>query len=214
VGKVFPVNSDDLRRWNIWWKYVVADQVWLWAVGCFMGMFLNVNLATAIAPPGENISGIAAGAYQAQFMADRLWTGFWFLALLNGFCILMSTHLDNTDILVRSITDIIWTSSLKARKWLGENVAAIYYAVLFAFTVWGLIAVRWGHAMDLFKIIGNIAGFVLALASVQILLVNTRLLPKKLQPSRWRRVALLMCCVFYSVIFCAVVYDLMTKWWD
>jgi hypothetical protein len=42
--------------------------------------------------------------------------------------------------------------------------------------------VNWGHAMDLFKILGNVAGFVLAMLAVQILVVSHKLLPKELRP--------------------------------
>ena len=85
TGKIFPVTAENLRRWRVWWKYVHADQVWLWGTGAFLGMFLNVNLTTAIIPPGSDLSGTAAGAYQAEYMARNLWSGFWLLALLNGF---------------------------------------------------------------------------------------------------------------------------------
>ena len=39
-------------------------------------------------------------------MAEHLWRGLWVLALLNGFWILFSTHLGNTDLLVRTVTDL------------------------------------------------------------------------------------------------------------
>ncbi|HWC77780.1 MAG TPA: Nramp family divalent metal transporter, partial [Blastocatellia bacterium] len=121
VGKVFPINETNLRRWKTWCRYLNADQVWLWGLGCFVGMFLNVNLATSIIPRGTNMSGIGAGAFQAQYMSEHLWTGFWFLALLNGFWILFSTHMGNTDILVRTVTDILWVGSNRVRSWRGGD---------------------------------------------------------------------------------------------
>src|SRR5207248_6163946 len=127
-----------------------------------------------------DISQIGAGAFQAQYMAQHLWTGFWVLALLNGFWILFSTHLGNTDILVRTITDIIWVSSSRARAWRGGDVRRIYYALLFGFTVFGLIAVNWADAMSLFKILANLAGFVLAVAGIQIAFVTRKLMPREL----------------------------------
>jgi len=206
VGKVFPVNSENMRRWKLWWKYLEADQVWLWGAGCFVGMFLNVNLATAIIPPGADISQVGAGAFQAQYMS-QLWTGFWFLALLNGFWILFSTHLGNTDILIRTLTDIIWVGSRKARSWRGGDIRKIYYGLLLIFTVWGMIAVNWKDAMGLFKILANIAGVVLAISSIQILFVNTKLLPTALQPSAWRKAALVMCSLFYATLAVMVFWS-------
>lgn len=208
VGKVFPITADNLRRWALWWKYVQLDQVWLWALGCFLGMFLNVNLATAIIPGGENIDTSAAGAYQAMYMAQHYWSGFWILALLNGFWILFSTHLGNTDVLVRTVTDILWTASGRVRAWRGGSISTIYYALLALFTVWGLAAIsfQW-TAMDLFKFLGAIAGVVLAIAAMQVLFVNTRLLPPELRPSWWRKGALVLCSLFYLIVTSLVVWD-------
>ena len=197
IGKVFPINRENMRRWRLWWKYIVADQIWLWGLGCFVGMFLNVNLATAIMPQGTNIAQVGAGAFQAQYMAQHLWTGFWFLALLNGFWILFSTNLGNTDLLVRTITDIIWIGSHRARAWRGGDIRRIYYTLLFGFAVWGMIAVNWANAMSLFKIIANMAGLVLAIAAIQVLRVNSKLLPAELQPPLWRKAALVLCSLFY-----------------
>ena len=208
IGKVFPIDPENMRRWRLWWKYLEADQVWLWAVGCFLGMFLNVNLATAIIPHGTDISTVGAGAFQAQYMAEHLWPGFWFLALLNGFWILFSTHLGNTDILIRTVTDTIWVGSSRVRGWRGGDIRKIYYALLFGFTLWGLIAVRWADAMSLYKIIANIAGLVLAIAAAQVLRINTKLLPPELRPPLWRKAGLIACSVFYMVIFLFVLRSL------
>ena len=206
VGKVFPVTAENMRRWGLWWKYVQADQVWLWGLGCFAGMFLNVNLATSIIPPGTNISHVGAGAFHAQYMAQHLWTGFWFLALLNGFWVLFSTHLGNTDLLVRTITDITWVGSRRARGWRGGDIRRIYYTLLLGFTVWGLFAVNWGDAMSLFKIIANMAGLVMAIAAVQVLLVGRKLLPAELRPPLWRQAALVLCSLFYATFFLLVFW--------
>jgi hypothetical protein len=203
VGKIFDINPANLRRWRDWSRYVLLDQVALWAGGCFIGMYLNVNLATAIAPAGANLSDIGAGAFQAKYMSERLWSGFWVLALLNGFWILFSTHLGNTDSLVRVVTDIVWIG--KKREWDAGNVRRLYYSLLLVFTIWGMITTRWGTAMTLFSALGIVASLVLAMGAIQILLVNTRLLPPELRPPWWRRIALLICAAFYAAMFIAVI---------
>jgi hypothetical protein len=201
TGKIFEINSENLRRWRIWCHYVFLDQVVLWAAGCFVGMYLNVNLATAIAPPGANLSDIGAGAFQAKYMSERLWSGFWVVALLNGFWILFSTHLGNTDSLVRVVTDILWIG----KTWNVGNVRRLYYSLLVIFTVWGALTTQWGTAMTLFQALGVVASLVLALGAVQILIVNTSLLPAELRPPLWKRAALLVCAAFYSAMFVAVI---------
>jgi multisubunit Na+/H+ antiporter MnhB subunit len=77
----------------------------------------------------------------------------------------------------------------------------IYYSLLAAFTAWGIVGVNSASAMQLFQVLGVSAGLVFALSAVQLLLVNTRLLPKELRPRWWRRAALLVCAVFYVTLF-------------
>ena len=212
VGKVFAITADNMRRWRIWWRYVVIDQVWVWAAGCFFGMFLNVNLARAIIPHGTDLSKIGAGAFQAQYMAEHFWRGLWLLGLLNGFWILFSTQLGNTDVLVRTLTDTLWTASSRVRSWRAGSIAKVYYSLLLVFSAWGLIAVHLGSAMTLFKYLGTMAGVVMAIASVQLYLVNTRLLPRELQPSWWRKAALLICSLAYGTMSVVAGYDVVSKW--
>ena len=49
LGTVFPVNSENLRRWKIWWKYILTDQWIVWAPGCFVGMALPALLSIQFA---------------------------------------------------------------------------------------------------------------------------------------------------------------------
>ena len=132
----------------------------MWGLFCFLGMFLNVNLATAIIPHGTDLQGLAAGAYQAEYLS-KIWPGFWFLTLFNGFWILFKTQLGNTDILVRTITDALWMSSPKrARDWRGHPRRSTT-ASSSIFSVWGVIVIRSASPFTLFKILANMAGIVL-----------------------------------------------------
>jgi hypothetical protein len=203
VGKVFDITPENLRRWTVWSRYVFLDQVVLWAGGCFVGMFLNVNLATAIAPPGADLTDVGAGAFQAKYMAEKLWQGFWFLALMNGFWVLFSTHLGNTDTLVRTVTDTLWSAGIGRRRNL--PVGKLYYGLLIGFSIWGAITVQFGSAMTLFRALGVVAGPVLCLAAVQVFRVNTTLLPRELRPPLWRRLGLIGCAIYYGAMAIAVL---------
>jgi hypothetical protein len=207
VGTVFPATGQNLVRWREWMRYVHADQIWVWGLFCFLGMFLNVNLATAIIPHGTDLQGLAAGAYQAEYLS-KIWSGFWFLTLFNGFWILFKTQLGNTDILVRTITDALWMSSARARA-SKRGIRAIYYGILLIFSVWGVFVIRSASPFQLFKILANMAGIVLAIAGVQIFLVNRRFLPKAVRPAVWKEFGLLACSAFYAFFAYFVVRDLL-----
>ena len=122
-GKVFPVTAENLRRWAEWLRFVRADQLYLWAFFAFSGMYLNVNLATAVIPAGTDLSGMATGAYQAKYLAEHVLPGLWGLTLLNGFWILFSTHLADTDILARTVADLLWAGCPSCPCWRGSSEA-------------------------------------------------------------------------------------------
>jgi hypothetical protein len=196
VGRVFAADAEAMVRWREWMRYVHADQLWVWGLFCFLGMYLNVNLATFVVPAGTDLQGLAAGAYQAQFLAERIWPGFWFLTLFNGFWILFKTQLGNTDILVRTVTDALWMASPTAGS--RRGIRGIYYAILVVFSLWGIVAIRSATPFRLFAILANMAGLVLAIAGVQILIVNRRFLPAAIRPPAWRQAALVVCSLFYA----------------
>jgi len=206
VGKVFVVDESSLVRWKEWMKYVLADQIWVWGLFCFLGMYLNVNLATFIIPPGVNMQDLGAGAYQALYLKPY-WHGFWFVTLFCGFWLLFKTQLGNTDVLVRTVTDALWMASPKARAWQGGRVQRIYYSILALFTGWAVATLWAASPMDLFKVIANVAGLVLAIAGVQIFRVNRRFLPRALRPPLWREGLLLACAAFYAFFSFFVIRD-------
>jgi hypothetical protein len=209
VGTVFPTTPENMRRWRDWVRYVHVDQLLVWGLFCAVGMFLNVNLATALIPRGTDLQGLAAGAYQAEYLS-RVWSGFWFLTLFNGFWILFKTQLGNTDILVRTITDVLWMASPKARA--AISIRTIYYAILVVFSIWGAVVIRSASPFTLFKILANMAGIVLMIAGVQIFLVNRRFLPAAVRPPLWREGVLLLCSAFYAFFAWFVIRDLIRQW--
>lgn len=206
VGVTFPTTEENLRRWKTWWRYAVLDQTALWGAGCFLGMYLNVNLAVSIIPPGAKFdtSMAGAGAYQAQIMADLMWKGFWILTLINGFWILFSTHLGNTDVLIRTVSDICWSAFPSVRK---RPVGVLYATLLCVLTLWALVAVHLGSVLELFKVLGIVANPILAIAAVQILRVNTRFLPQAIRPPLWRRLGMVACAIAYGGMTAVLIYD-------
>jgi uncharacterized protein YhhL (DUF1145 family) len=79
-----------------------------------------------------------------------------------------------------------------------RGVRNIYYGVLIAFSVWSVLVIRTASPFQLFKVLANMAGVVLAIAGLQIVLVNRRFLPEVLRPSLWREAAVLLCSAFYA----------------
>jgi hypothetical protein len=101
--------------------------------------------------------------------------------------------------MVRAITDILWTGSPRVRAWRGGDVRAVYYGVLSAIVLWGLVALRMAQPIVLLQLSANVAGVVFIIASLHLLYVNTHLLPVHVRPPAWRRAMLIVVAVFYAV---------------
>ena len=206
VGYTFPPTPENHRRWGTWWQYAQLDQIVLWAGGCFLGMFLNVNLVSFIVPANNVPPDAEAGVFQARFLAEHLGSMFYALALLNGFWILYSTHLGNTDCLVRTICDIVWSGFPRARRW---PAGRIYALILIVVSAWGLYSLRLADVLRLFTILGVISAPIMAVAAAQILIVNNTLLPRELRPAWWRQAALVLCTLIYGTFAVVAVPALM-----
>jgi hypothetical protein len=189
-----------MRRWRGWWRVVKADQWGVFFTGAILGMALPALIYVTFFTPGTDIRGPGISAALAERIGGHAGGGPLLAGAIAflGAWILFKTQLDNVEGMTRSITDILWTGSRRVRAWRGGDVRAIYYAVLAAIVVWGVIALRMAAPIVLLQLGANVAGVVFIVASLHILYVNTRLLPPELRPPLWRRAVLLAMPFFYG----------------
>jgi len=212
-GKVFPLTPENKKRWNEWWKFVAADQYGLWAIGCFLGIGLPALLTLQFIPPGtefKNQFGIAV--YQAQYLARDGGSFMWFITLLVSFWILYSTQLGITDVFTRIVTDMIWSSSRRARAWPSGDIRFVYYGVLSIFTLWG-VYILLTDVKPLFFILlsANMAGLNFVFLGLHTLYINRKFLPAELRAPLWREVVVLLAVVFFAFFFCNAVPDIIKQ---
>jgi hypothetical protein len=204
TGSTFLPTEASLGRWRGWWRIIKADQWAVFFVGAMLGMVLPALLYVTFLPRGSEIRGIGIGASLAHAMAGKVGALAGGAVAFMGAWILLKTQLDIIEGMTRAITDILWTSNKRLRAWRGGDVRVVYYSVLAATVVWGVIALRLAQPIVLLQLGANMAGIVFIIASIHILYVNTTLLPKELRPSMWRRAALIGMAVFYG--FFAVLW--------
>ena len=72
TGSVFEPTPENVRRFREWWKYIRFDQLWVWVVGCFLGMGLPALLTVQFIPPGTTIGGMAVAVRQAEGIASAV----------------------------------------------------------------------------------------------------------------------------------------------
>ncbi|HWN98306.1 MAG TPA: Nramp family divalent metal transporter [Blastocatellia bacterium] len=198
TGSTFEPTTESLARWRGWWRIIKADQWGVFFVGAMLGMTLPALLYVTFLPRGTDIRGLGIGASLAEVMASKAGAMAGGAVAFMGAWILLKTQLDTIEGMTRAITDILWTSNKRIREWRGGDVRVVYYCVLAAVVVWGVIALRLAQPIVLLLVGANMAAIVFIVASIHILYVNTTLLPKALRPSIWRRAALVGVAVFYG----------------
>jgi hypothetical protein len=161
-------------------------------------MALPALLYVTFIPFGTDIRGPGISAALAS--SERAEVGSLLAGVIAflGAWILFKTQLDVLEGMVRAVTDMLWTGSRRVRAWRGGDVRAVYYSVLAAAVVWGVVALRLAQPIVLLQLAANIAGVTLVVASLHLLYLNTRLLPSELRPPLWRRAALLCMALFYG----------------
>ena len=133
----------------------------------------------------------------------NLWL--WFPTLLAGLWIFFSTQRGVAEGFTRSVTEILWTGSDRARAWAGERPARLYYGVLGAFAVAGGAALTLGDPLKLLLIGANVGALGIVTLSVHTLWANRRLLPRALRPALWREALVVACGLFFAVLVARVL---------
>lgn len=198
TGFVFAPTPENMRRWQGWWRIVRVDQWGVFFGGAMLGMALPALLYVAVIPRGTDIRGLGTGAALASALGaggGPLVAGA--VAFL-GAWILLKTQLDVLEGMVRALTDIVWTGSRRVRQHPAVDVRYVYYGILATIVVWGIMALGLTQPMLMLQLSANVGGVVLAIASLHVLAINTRLLPPAIRPSIWRRLTLVGMSGFYA----------------
>lgn len=211
VGSVFPLTPENMRRWRGWWKYILTDQVLVWAPGCFIGMALpalmsiqfsqySVLDATGLSWAQALIT--ADGMRNAPGLSPVIAKLFWLLALLAGLAVMLPSQMSIVDDFSRRWTDAIWTSSQRVRNTLKPNqVSWIYYSILGGYVLWSFVCAylfsTYGTPKLMTVVIANLNNLALGVTALQLLWINHTLLPKPLRPRWFQSLGVLACAAFY-----------------
>jgi hypothetical protein len=197
-GFMFDGDAEGMKRWRGWWRIISADQWGVFFAGAVLGMVLPAMIYVTFLPRGTNIQGLGIRAALAQAITGTSGALLGSFIAFLGAWVLFKTQLDQLEGMVRAITDILWTGSDRVRAWRGGDVRAVYYTVLAAIVLWGIVALRLAQPFLLLQIGANMAGFVFVIAAPHLLYINTRLLPEHIRPPMWRRVGLIATALFYG----------------
>ena len=88
------------------------------------------------------------------------------------------------------------------------NIVVMFAASLFGLFVGAVPGLTATMATALLVPVTFFMPPIMAIAAVQILRVNTRFLPKEIQPPRWRQIGLVVCALFYGGLTLALLWSM------
>lgn len=219
VGTAFPITDENLRRWRGWWRYILTDQLLVWAPGCFMGMALPALLSIQFAPHSELFHAekrmdwaqamiTADGLRHAPGFGPTLAKVLWLVALFAGMAVMLPSQMSIVDDFSRRWTDALWTANAQVRDNLRANqVPWIYYSVLTAYVLWSFVCAYFFTTPKLMTIvIANLNNLAIGVTALQLLWINHTLLPRAVRPRWYHTLGVAACAAFYlglaAIVFC------------
>lgn len=221
VGTVFVPNENDesMPRWRRWYKHVCRDQLVVWMPACFLGLALPSMLSVQFLERGtEAEDKWTAAAMTADAVSDTVSQSaeflagpFWFMVLFCGFLVLAPSMATSADGFIRRWVDVFWTSSKRLREVDPKNIRWLYFGVLVIYVIFGMIMLSLQQPATLLTIAATIFNFALGFSCWHTLAVNVKLLPEKLKPNWFVRIALFLSGAFF--FFIATVSALQKLGW-
>ena len=204
TGKVFEVTEESLPKWRGWMRVIYRDQWAIWFVGCVLGVaipaLISLEYLRADFLAGKTFKGDEVAAKTAEALRNTTNNpAFWFLTLLCGFLVMAPNQITAADGLIRRWTELLWTGSRKLHKLEGNKVRYVYFSLLTAYLIWGLLILVWtgDKPLTIVKASGVIMNFALGFTAVHTLVVNLFLLPRELRPGWLGRFGITACAVFF-----------------
>ncbi len=199
TGTAFAVTPEAMPRWRGWMRVIYRDQWAIWFVGCILGVAIPALISLEYLR-NTDLSGDAVAAATAQALTKESGSQiFWFLTLLCGFLVLAPNQITAADGLIRRWTELLWTGNRRIRKLEANKVRFVYFSLLIAYFVWGMLILIWtgDKPLTIVKASGVIMNFALGFTALHTLAVNTILLPKALRPGWIGRIGITACAVFF-----------------
>lgn len=213
IGKVFSLSDENLRKWKAWWRYIITDQVFIWAPGCVMGMALPALLSIQFSPHSEMFGQTdrmefaqavitADGFRHSPDLADGMRQTMWIATLVIGLLVLLPSQMSITEDVCRRWTDIIWSGSRRVRESMeGHQVRRIYYSIMAVYVTWTFIGAylfsTYGTPKVMVLVVANLNNIGLGFTAFFILRNNIKYLPEPLRPKMINRIGICFCGTLY-----------------
>ena len=223
IGKVFPLTTENLKRWKGWWRYIISDQILIWGPGCVMGMALPALLSIQFAefspmfgdpdhPDYAQAIMTADGMRHAPGLSAGTQKLLWVATLLIGLLVLLPSQMSIVEHFSRRWTDVIWSGIKRVRDNMQpDEVRKIYYTILAIYVAWTFLGAflfqTYGQPKMMVLVVANLNNIALGFTAFFVLRNNLVYLPKPLRPGWPARIGMTCCGLFYLGFAALVFYQ-------
>jgi hypothetical protein len=211
VGMVFQITQESLARFRRWYRHCLRDQLVVWMPACFVGIVLpsmlsliflkrGTEAASEWEVPGMTADGVSTAVANASWGGEAMGLTFWYLTLFCGLIILWPSAATTADGVLRRWVDVFWTGSPRLRKWDTNLIGWLYFSVLCAYTIFGVITLSFERPTTLLQIAATIYNYALGFSCIHVLAVNLILLPKELRPNWFIRIGLVLAAGYFLLL--------------
>jgi hypothetical protein len=210
LGYMTPSTEENERRWRRWWNIANKEQLLtFWLVGVVLLVAMQVLVVSTIGVnPGfdEGLGFIQAeGEELGRIVAPWFGTAFY----VAGFLILFSTNIGVVDWVSRLTADSLKVTFLRESEFWSES--KIYITVVWLLIISGSSIVWTGiKPVALLVISATGGGFVMAMYSVLLVVLNRKALPEFARLKGWRFPVMVLVALFYVAFSVFLIYQMVT----
>ncbi|MCA9392073.1 Nramp family divalent metal transporter [candidate division WWE3 bacterium] len=208
-GTTFEPTEENVSNFKKWWKVVNVEHAMIfWFLGLFTMLMLSLLAYTTVFGSGESAEGIGFVIKEASYIASRTLPFFGTLFLLVTGVMLSATQLTVLDSTSRIMTE----NALLLKPDKKFNVSKIYYLILWAQIMFGIVVFMLGFDQPLILItLGAVFNaFAMFVYIGLILFMNNKVIAKEMRPSIWRNLAMLFAFVFFGFFSALTIWQFLS----
>jgi len=207
LGYTFPLNEQNMRRWNSWWKVANREHfITFFALGLSILIALSVLVWSTVGLQpniGEDLVFIEE---EAQALGNVI--GGWFQSffLFAGMVVLFSTSIGIMDYVSRLSASELKISFFSDSQTITES--RIYFTLAWVIAIGGSLILLAGLEAPLVLLIiaASGGGVVMFFYSGMLILLNTRVLPDPIKLKGWRLVVMWITFAIFAILSIYLVY--------
>jgi hypothetical protein len=211
LGYTFPTNEENLNRWKRWWRVANQEQFFLFYVIGLLSLIALSVLAYSTLGIQKNVTrDLTFIKDEGNILADVIapWFATFFFAAAS--IKLFSTNLGILDWVSRLTADSLKVSFLTESRFWSES--KIYLTVVWTMITIGSVIILTGiEPVVLLIIASSGGGFVMALYSTMLMVLNRRALPDEIRLKGWRLPIIAITALLFISLSLFLLYQIITN---